>query len=131
MGPETAFANSYKSRRSRVWPDVGQGAGTCCIRAVLARRRQRRFDPLASRPDSALGRAGAREDYRLGERGRRAGLTSPAPQIVIKHRATDEQVQWVKDLLSPLNSRYVDLSYDEHDEVTANTQAVTHAAFLS
>ncbi|POY72148.1 hypothetical protein BMF94_4785 [Rhodotorula taiwanensis] len=51
--------------------------------------------------------------------------------IVIKHRATDEQVQWVKDLLSPLNSRYVDLSYDEHDEVTANTQAVTHAAFLS
>ncbi|BGP56332.1 prephenate dehydrogenase (NADP(+)) [Rhodotorula sphaerocarpa] len=51
--------------------------------------------------------------------------------IVIQHRATDEQVQWVKDLLAPLNSRYVDLSYDEHDEVTANTQAVTHAAFLS
>lgn len=50
---------------------------------------------------------------------------------MIQHRATDEQVQWVKDLLAPLNSRYVDLSYDEHDEVTANTQAVTHAAFLS
>lgn len=61
-------------------------------------------------------------------------LTSPAPpriQIVIQHRATDEHVRWVKDLLTPLNSRYVDLSYDEHDEVTANTQAVTHAAFLS
>ncbi|GAA5971072.1 hypothetical protein JCM8115_006138 [Rhodotorula mucilaginosa] len=51
--------------------------------------------------------------------------------IVIQHRATDEHVRWVKDLLAPLNSRYVDLSYDEHDEVTANTQAVTHAAFLS
>jgi prephenate dehydrogenase (NADP+) len=50
---------------------------------------------------------------------------------VIQHRATDEHVRWVKDLLAPLNSRYVDLSYDEHDEVTANTQAVTHAAFLS
>ncbi|GAA5849037.1 hypothetical protein JCM8547_006419 [Rhodosporidiobolus lusitaniae] len=51
--------------------------------------------------------------------------------IVIKHRAEDEHVKFVKDLLAPLNSRYVDLTYDEHDEVTANTQAVTHAAFLS
>ncbi|GAA5890141.1 hypothetical protein JCM6882_009240 [Rhodosporidiobolus microsporus] len=51
--------------------------------------------------------------------------------IVIQHRATDEHVKFVKELLAPLNSRYVDLSYDEHDEVTANTQAVTHAAFLS
>ncbi|GAA5832616.1 hypothetical protein JCM11251_001388 [Rhodosporidiobolus azoricus] len=51
--------------------------------------------------------------------------------IVIQHRASDEHVKFVKELLAPLNSRYVDLSYDEHDEVTANTQAVTHAAFLS
>ena len=28
-------------------------------------------------------------------------------------------------------SRFVYLSYEEHDTVTANTQAVTHAAFLS
>ncbi|BGP17434.1 hypothetical protein JCM10213_003283 [Rhodosporidiobolus nylandii] len=51
--------------------------------------------------------------------------------IVIQHRASAEHVAFVKDLLAPLKSRYVDLSYDEHDEVTANTQAVTHAAFLS
>ncbi|GAA6010793.1 hypothetical protein JCM10207_005845 [Rhodosporidiobolus poonsookiae] len=51
--------------------------------------------------------------------------------IVIQHRAENEHVQFVKSVLAPLNSRYVDLSYDEHDEVTANTQAVTHAAFLS
>ena len=51
-------------------------------------------------------------------------------QIVIQHRAPDEIVQLVEDILSPLRSRYVRLSYDEHDEVTANTQAVTHAAFL-
>ncbi|TNY20325.1 Prephenate dehydrogenase [Rhodotorula diobovata] len=51
--------------------------------------------------------------------------------IVIQHRAEKEHVEFVKAVLAPLNSRYVDLSYDEHDEVTANTQAVTHAAFLS
>ncbi|GAA5964980.1 hypothetical protein JCM21900_004693 [Sporobolomyces salmonicolor] len=51
--------------------------------------------------------------------------------IIIQHRASDAQVQLVEELLAPLKSRYVRLSYDEHDEVTANTQAVTHAAFLS
>lgn len=33
--------------------------------------------------------------------------------------------------MQPLRSRIVHMTYDEHDEVTANTQAVTHAAFLS
>ena len=33
--------------------------------------------------------------------------------------------------MSVLKSRHVYLSYEEHDTVTANTQAVTHAAFLS
>jgi prephenate dehydrogenase (NADP+) len=36
----------------------------------------------------------------------------------------------VEDILRPLESRYVYLSYEEHDVVTANVQAVTHAAFL-
>jgi prephenate dehydrogenase (NADP+) len=36
----------------------------------------------------------------------------------------------VEDIVAPLQSRLVYLTYDEHDEVTANTQAVTHAAFL-
>ena len=67
----------------------------------------------------------------LQRRARRLTSRPSRIQIVIQHRATDEHVRWVKDLLAPLNSRYVDLSYDEHDEVTANTQAVTHAAFLS
>ncbi|KAM0786591.1 hypothetical protein ACM66B_002046 [Microbotryomycetes sp. NB124-2] len=51
--------------------------------------------------------------------------------IVIQHRAPDDKVKLVEEILAPLNSRIVKLSYDEHDEVTANTQAVTHAAFLS
>lgn len=55
----------------------------------------------------------------------------PLPQILIQHRATDEKMRLVEQVLAPLKSRYVHLSYDEHDEVTANTQAVTHAAFLS
>jgi prephenate dehydrogenase (NADP+) len=36
----------------------------------------------------------------------------------------------VEAVLRPLGSRFVHLSYEEHDLVTANTQAVTHAAFL-
>lgn len=51
-------------------------------------------------------------------------------QVIIKHRASDEDVEVVQDILAPLKSRLVHLTYDEHDEVTANTQAVTHAAFL-
>jgi len=42
----------------------------------------------------------------------------------------DDALTLVENILRPLESRYVYLSYDEHDEVTANTQAVTHAAFL-
>lgn len=37
----------------------------------------------------------------------------------------------VEDVFRSFKSRYVYLTYEEHDEVTANTQAVTHAAFLS
>ena len=36
----------------------------------------------------------------------------------------------VEDIFRSFKSRYVYLSYEEHDSVTANTQAVTHAAFL-
>ncbi|KAG0146959.1 hypothetical protein CROQUDRAFT_656752 [Cronartium quercuum f. sp. fusiforme G11] len=51
--------------------------------------------------------------------------------VLVPHRCTNEDKELVKRLLSPMKSRYVELSYDEHDEVTANTQACTHAAFLS
>lgn len=54
----------------------------------------------------------------------------PFFQILIRHRGTEEALHFVEDILRSFGSRYVYLSYDEHDLVTANTQAVTHAAFL-
>ncbi|KAE9399334.1 Prephenate dehydrogenase [Gymnopus androsaceus JB14] len=53
------------------------------------------------------------------------------PLIIINHRGSDHAVCLVENLLRSFGSRFVYLTYDEHDEVTANTQAVTHAAFLS
>lgn len=51
-------------------------------------------------------------------------------KVLIKHRGTDEALTLVENIFKPLQSRYVYMSYEEHDLVTANTQAVTHAAFL-
>ncbi|KAI0373078.1 Prephenate dehydrogenase, partial [Pilatotrama ljubarskyi] len=53
------------------------------------------------------------------------------PLVLIKHRARDDSLTLVEHILRPFGSRYVYLSYEDHDIVTANTQAVTHAAFLS
>ncbi|KAJ3542742.1 hypothetical protein NMY22_g3400 [Coprinellus aureogranulatus] len=53
------------------------------------------------------------------------------PLVLINHRGTTSALNLVQNILSCLRSRYVHLSYEEHDSVTANTQAVTHAAFLS
>lgn len=53
------------------------------------------------------------------------------PLVIIKHRATQESVILVEKILSCLNSKIVYLSGEEHDRITADTQAVTHAAFLS
>lgn len=53
------------------------------------------------------------------------------PLVLIQHRAPDEKLALVERILACLQSRYVYLSYEEHDLVTANTQAVTHAAFLT
>ncbi|KAI0707708.1 Prephenate dehydrogenase [Earliella scabrosa] len=52
------------------------------------------------------------------------------PLVIINHRGSADAVTLVEHILAPLRSRYVYLSYKEHDIVTANTQAVTHAAFL-
>ncbi|WOO79629.1 putative prephenate dehydrogenase [NADP(+)] [Vanrija pseudolonga] len=57
--------------------------------------------------------------------------TEGQPLIIIHHRGPQEKVTMVEDIFRSFKSRYVYLSYEEHDEVTANTQAVTHAAFLS
>jgi len=53
------------------------------------------------------------------------------PLVIIRHRGSNEAQLLVEAVLRPLGSRFVYLSYEEHDLVTANTQAVTHAAFLS
>ena len=53
--------------------------------------------------------------------------------MLIDHRTTRDgaEMRTVETVLSCLRSRYVYLSAAEHDRITADTQAVTHAAFLS
>lgn len=53
------------------------------------------------------------------------------PLVLIKHRASDEAFAKVEAVLRCLNSKHVHLSAREHDRITADTQAVTHVAFLS
>ncbi|CAI5759314.1 unnamed protein product [Candida verbasci] len=57
--------------------------------------------------------------------------TTGQPLVLIKHRASEESFNFIKSLVSCLNSKQVNLSAKEHDRITADTQAVTHAAFLS
>ena len=53
------------------------------------------------------------------------------PLVIIKHRASQNSVQLVERILSCFESKFVPLSAEKHDRITADTQAVTHAAFLS
>jgi prephenate dehydrogenase (NADP+) len=53
------------------------------------------------------------------------------PQVIIKHRASETNFTKIKHVLSCLGSTHVYLSATQHDRITADTQAVTHAAFLS
>ncbi|OAL27919.1 hypothetical protein AYO22_03264 [Fonsecaea multimorphosa] len=53
------------------------------------------------------------------------------PLVVIQHRASKKSVDLCVRILSCLNSKFVFLSGEKHDRITADTQAVTHAAFLS
>ncbi|KAF9740379.1 hypothetical protein PMIN02_004568 [Paraphaeosphaeria minitans] len=53
------------------------------------------------------------------------------PLVLIKHRASDEAFRFVEEVLSCLQSTHVYLTREQHDRITADTQAVTHAAFLS
>ncbi|RUS23182.1 hypothetical protein BC937DRAFT_91105 [Endogone sp. FLAS-F59071] len=50
---------------------------------------------------------------------------------MIKHRASQDKFDLTVRVLSCLESDIVYLPYKEHDRITADTQAVTHAAFLS
>ncbi|KAN0088958.1 hypothetical protein V8E55_006015 [Tylopilus felleus] len=53
------------------------------------------------------------------------------PLVIIKHRAPDKCVKIVESIFKSFKSRYVYLTYEDHDLITANVQAVTHAAFLT
>lgn len=53
------------------------------------------------------------------------------PLVLIKHRASDEDFAFVESVMSCLGSKHVYLTAEQHDRITADTQAVTHAAFLS
>ncbi|RGB40982.1 hypothetical protein C1646_348728 [Rhizophagus diaphanus] len=53
------------------------------------------------------------------------------PLVMIQHRATNEKFDIAMRILSCMESEFVKLSYKEHDRITADTQAVTHLAFLS
>ncbi|QQK44606.1 Prephenate dehydrogenase, fungal [Penicillium digitatum] len=53
------------------------------------------------------------------------------PLVLIQHRASDESLKFVESILSSFKSKHVYLTGEMHDRITADTQAVTHAAFLS
>ncbi|TQV91816.1 prephenate dehydrogenase [Cordyceps javanica] len=53
------------------------------------------------------------------------------PLVLIQHRAPDASLRRVEAVLRCLQSKFVHLTALEHDRITADTQAVTHAAFLS
>lgn len=53
------------------------------------------------------------------------------PLAIIPHRAKPASVELVERILACLKSQHVRLSAAQHDRITADTQAVTHAAFLS
>ncbi|KAI4858871.1 prephenate dehydrogenase [Hypoxylon rubiginosum] len=57
--------------------------------------------------------------------------TRDQPLVIIKHRASQQSLDKVKTVLECLHSKFVYLTAHEHDRITADTQAVTHAAFLS
>ena len=53
------------------------------------------------------------------------------PLVIIQHRASKKSTDLVVNILSCLQSKVVYLTGEKHDRITADTQAVTHAAFLS
>lgn len=53
------------------------------------------------------------------------------PLVLIKHRASQKSFDLVEKILSCFGSTHVYLTAETHDRITADTQAVTHAAFLS
>ncbi|OLY83441.1 putative prephenate dehydrogenase [NADP(+)] [Smittium mucronatum] len=50
---------------------------------------------------------------------------------VIRCRATEEKFQLAVDILKSLESEMLFITAEEHDKITANTQAATHICYLS
>ena len=53
------------------------------------------------------------------------------PLVIINHRGKQRGLELVEKILSCFGSKHVHLTAEQHDTITADTQAVTHAAFLS
>ncbi|KAI9788263.1 MAG: prephenate dehydrogenase (NADP(+)) [Peltula sp. TS41687] len=53
------------------------------------------------------------------------------PLVLIKHRASQKSFDLVERIMACFGSKLVHLTAEEHDRITADTQAATHAAFLS
>lgn len=53
------------------------------------------------------------------------------PLVLIKQRASQESFDLIEKVFSCFGSEHVRLTAEQHDRITADTQAVTHAAFLS
>lgn len=53
------------------------------------------------------------------------------PLVQINHRASPNSIALVRQILSCFGSKNVELTAEDHDHITADTQAVTHAAFIS
>ena len=53
------------------------------------------------------------------------------PFVLIKYRASHKRFELVEQILSCFGSKQVNFTAMTHDRITADTQAVTHAAFFS
>ncbi|KAI9197426.1 uncharacterized protein BJ171DRAFT_519509 [Polychytrium aggregatum] len=53
------------------------------------------------------------------------------PLVMIQHRCPDEKFAQVVSVMKCFESSMVFLTAEEHDRITADTQAITHLAFLS
>ncbi|KAJ2296652.1 prephenate dehydrogenase (NADP(+)), partial [Coemansia sp. RSA 2611] len=57
--------------------------------------------------------------------------TKDQPLAIIRYRSDDEHYQTAIEVLGALESRMIYLTYEEHDRITADTQAATHLSFIS
>jgi prephenate dehydrogenase (NADP+) len=53
------------------------------------------------------------------------------PLVVMRHRSDETSFDIAVSILESLESKIVYLTCEQHDRITADTQAITHVAFLS